>query len=561
MFKRSKRSKDRLLTQKLLALLLSITMIAGTLMLPVSSAELGETQGDGSEPESPFELPLLPGDLSPEEAKNAVLDMSTVPDVIGAADIAEQKHIKRLYEQEPDDYTIMFQNRDLSKTTYIFSVPVKNQSTAGTNEIMTVTSSAVGTAIVLNNAALTARLGNADVPGGLMPYNIGTCKIKSVSSGGVATQSIGSTASGIDVVDQIRDIAAERSAEQDGIVALSANITLEISDTSALSGGITYMVLNTSDIAGDYALKLCGTSKYLKNTGESSTNGENSANGSNLTVALGSNLPSSRWLIEASGGNKFLIRSQSAQTSYIMERSDGPKVLYYEYSLGHQWTISYEKTVDGTDFWSIVSTNGEYLSSPNGNVLLSEVADDVPTSALWGLMNKITCVDVQSISVVDHMNILVGDELDTGALVTYTPSNATYKGVVVGNVNSSILSATEENVMYDVLSAGVNKISITYAYEMYDMEVGHCDIISSTADPDIKSSYTYTLRTDTTDPNDALLLTLNVSQSNLSSTSLSLGALNDTWNYVSQACHHRAVRWRVQNICGALNGTIRGAGV
>ena len=116
------------LLPKIISFMLAFVMM-GCMLVPVGYADSPDEYVIDDEEEIvivPFELPLLPGDLTPEEAKDAVLDMTTVPACISAENVEEQKHIKRLYEQEPDDYTIMFQNRDLSKTTYVFSVPVKN---------------------------------------------------------------------------------------------------------------------------------------------------------------------------------------------------------------------------------------------------------------------------------------------------------------------------------------------------------------------------------------------------------------------------------------------------
>ncbi|MCR4682008.1 MAG: hypothetical protein K5647_01615 [Clostridiales bacterium] len=78
-----------------------------------------------SKPDVPFSFTLEEGDLAFSELKNAVLDPADIPDVISPSLAAEREHVNRLYAQEPDDYTVMFQNRDGSKTTYVFSKPVK----------------------------------------------------------------------------------------------------------------------------------------------------------------------------------------------------------------------------------------------------------------------------------------------------------------------------------------------------------------------------------------------------------------------------------------------------
>ncbi len=65
------------------------------------------------------------GDLSLEELKNKVLNESDKPEAIREDVIAEMQHVNRLWEQETDLNTIMFQNRDGQKTMYYYGVPVK----------------------------------------------------------------------------------------------------------------------------------------------------------------------------------------------------------------------------------------------------------------------------------------------------------------------------------------------------------------------------------------------------------------------------------------------------
>lgn len=73
---------------KTLSFMLAVVLIAG-MLIPVGYADstgtgepvtLNSEDASAQVEEIPFELPLLPGDLSPEEAKTAELDMSTVPD-------------------------------------------------------------------------------------------------------------------------------------------------------------------------------------------------------------------------------------------------------------------------------------------------------------------------------------------------------------------------------------------------------------------------------------------------------------------------------------------------
>ena len=65
------------------------------------------------------------GDLSPEELLTAVLEESDIPEIVSEVQLRENDHVKRLYEQETDLYSVIFQNRDGNKTLYTYAEPVK----------------------------------------------------------------------------------------------------------------------------------------------------------------------------------------------------------------------------------------------------------------------------------------------------------------------------------------------------------------------------------------------------------------------------------------------------
>lgn len=514
------------LLPKIISFMLAFVMM-GCMLVPVGYADSPDEYVTDDEEEIvivPFELPLLPGDLTPEEAKDAVLDMTTVPACISAENVEEQKHIKRLYEQEPDDYTIMFQNRDLSKTTYVFSVPVKNSGNISVNlaevqrgaeKINSVTSGNT-TTFRIENAALTARLGNPDIPGGLMSYNIGSCVIKSLGNGD-EIMSGSSTLRSLDITDDLRRIADDRAGDADGTMTASM-LDISVDGLYEMSnGGISYMMINTSDIAGDYLVRgKDGTQHCLKNSGNS------------LTTWYGYGVEA-RWLLEAYGGNKFVIRSQSSQTMYMMERSDAPVLLYYEYSQDHEWYITFESTVSGTQYWSIqsVSQTG-YLTERNHNVVLEQFPSGPSGTALWELCNKVTCIDVSSVTIADHANVIVGDELDFNSLITYNPANATYKNVTVTGIDENLMEEGEDATLQNILAVGVNKVTIAYSYND-DLTPVQSAIICSTGSVAITSGLTYIIRT----KNDySRILTMRTDSSN---NNLTLEALQDSWIDTSQA--------------------------
>ena len=65
------------------------------------------------------------GDLSIEQLADRILPIEDTPEIVSAEAIEENNHVNRLWAQEPDLCTVMFQNRDGSKTAYFYPNPVK----------------------------------------------------------------------------------------------------------------------------------------------------------------------------------------------------------------------------------------------------------------------------------------------------------------------------------------------------------------------------------------------------------------------------------------------------
>lgn len=65
------------------------------------------------------------GDMSLKELTTAQLPPEDIPEMVTDAQIAEKEHVNRLWEQEEDLNTVIFQNRDGSKTLYYFDYAVK----------------------------------------------------------------------------------------------------------------------------------------------------------------------------------------------------------------------------------------------------------------------------------------------------------------------------------------------------------------------------------------------------------------------------------------------------
>ena len=72
-----------------------------------------------------IQLPNTEGDLPLEELGTAELLPEDTPEIVSAKDIENKGHVNRLWEQESNLNTIVFQNRDGTKTAYHYSDPVK----------------------------------------------------------------------------------------------------------------------------------------------------------------------------------------------------------------------------------------------------------------------------------------------------------------------------------------------------------------------------------------------------------------------------------------------------
>lgn len=75
--------------------------------------------------EAAIDIPNTVGDLTNEQLQTAILSSEDTPEIVPIESIVETKSVHRLWEQEPNDNTIIFQNKDGSKTAYFYSRPVK----------------------------------------------------------------------------------------------------------------------------------------------------------------------------------------------------------------------------------------------------------------------------------------------------------------------------------------------------------------------------------------------------------------------------------------------------
>ena len=205
---------------------------------------------------SPFEFVPEEGDLTLEELKKAELDRSDVPFEITYELAQSRLHVNRLYRQEPDDYTVMFQNRDGSKTVYVFSEKVKGRvffsqgRPEDTKEIEIVSGQLVFNRV---NKALS-RLDSRCDEKKLFYYNIGHADIQyfngRLSSGGT------------DITDDVREWTSGRIISGRGCPSEA------ISEIAPSSGQLAFSY-TYSEIAGVVSLKNYSTNTYLRLSGSS----------------------------------------------------------------------------------------------------------------------------------------------------------------------------------------------------------------------------------------------------------------------------------------------------
>ena len=110
----------------ILVLSLSLTVLQPLAVFAEQNINSAETTLEKWVPsEEDMRLPDTTGDLTLEQLETAKLSAEDIPEYISQQDIEEKGHVNRLRAQEPDDNTIVFQNRDGTKTAYFFSNPVK----------------------------------------------------------------------------------------------------------------------------------------------------------------------------------------------------------------------------------------------------------------------------------------------------------------------------------------------------------------------------------------------------------------------------------------------------
>ncbi len=139
-------------TSKFVALMMSLILLVT--MGPISAyAETGAnvTQGTLSDPE----ITEITGDMAAAE-NAAVLTDTDVPEFIAVSDLVTRGTVRRVYEEETDLSTILFENNDGTRTLYLYGVPVKYVAPDGTTrDKSTAISTLSGLQTLWNGTALT----------------------------------------------------------------------------------------------------------------------------------------------------------------------------------------------------------------------------------------------------------------------------------------------------------------------------------------------------------------------------------------------------------------------
>ena len=68
---------------------------------------------------------LMPGDKTLSELQQMSVDINAIPCFINSTFALQKKHVNRVMEQEANLNTVIYQNQDGTKTTYLFATPVK----------------------------------------------------------------------------------------------------------------------------------------------------------------------------------------------------------------------------------------------------------------------------------------------------------------------------------------------------------------------------------------------------------------------------------------------------
>ena len=381
--------------RKLFALTVVLSMLLSMIPFGMAAESLDEFENHETLEEIPFEFELEPGDLPFEQLKDATLAAEDIPYCIDPALAEARGHVNRLYLQEPDDYTVMFQNKDGSKTIYVFSHPVKGMTMTTTASIQV-----NGSVISFSGTnAITSRLSE------LSDYNIGYSEVAYIPNGVLS-------ADGIDLTEDARgwargesmpsslayNISSEAAAEYAasvtvpdtdvaGIAAVTPGITITPSDPAPL-GGMTVMSISYSDLAGVMSFKNTVTNQYLTLDASTSTL---STSSSRLPLEY------SQWAVQYHSTFEYTISSLSdPYNTYLGHNTTESVSIGPLYSATYTFSLNIVSSTNST----VNIYSDEIAIDSDGEIYeLSPDESEYPNSCVWQIIDKRTLRLVTSISV------------------------------------------------------------------------------------------------------------------------------------------------------------------
>lgn len=407
-------------------------------LIPLTSAALDdEFAGLETLEEVPFEFELEPGDLPWEQLGTATLAASDIPACISPALAEARCHVNRLYLQEPDDYTVMFQNRDGSKTIYVFSYPVKSTG-------MSMNTSA---AIQVNGSAISFASGNiitSRIGVDLFDYNIGYCEVQTFFGGML-------TADGVNITEDARGWARSESAAENlvynmsGSAAAEYNMNMSSTANATLvpgititpieptpSGGITVMTITYSELAGLMSFKNVQTNQYLSLT----------TSATSLTTSSTIVNPYSSWYVQ-----------YDSEIGYYLSNLSDVYNTYLSFSGTNVLFLNSEPDVESGFTLSLISQSDETVTidcyekaiNSNGTIYVASGLNyDFPTSCQWKIVNKRNAVLATRVSAVSSTRI---EQSGVGFYLDYTvlPANASMFEVALyyADTNTEVTHDTE----------------------------------------------------------------------------------------------------------------------
>ena len=460
----------------------------------------GTSETDNTFSHSTFEFVPEEGDLTLEELKEAELDRSDVPFEISYELAQSRLHVNRLYSQEPDDYTVMFQNRDGSKTVYVFSEKVKGRilfsqgRPEDTKEIEIASGQLVFNRV---NKALS-RLDSRCNEKKLFYYNIGHADIQyfngRLSNGGT------------DITDDVREWTSGRMIPGNGNSFSAMPEDNSQNPSAGLAFSYTY-----SEIAGVMSLRNSSTNTYLKQYGTGLTMG-------------GSDIPGGRWVVCYQNNYQYkikLLQAPSQTTLYLAANTGLTSVeLTSSPQLNKMFWIfdSYSSNNSSTpDYYYLRPYSGQQMAM-NSSLGFTNVTSGTPNSSCgWILDNRIAIASY--IGYQESAPLHAGAPIDN--ILTINPTGAMAAITWYYSNGTEVGFDSEQGEYRTIETDGIYKVRFSEWYSGIAMDPGEDEPINVVVygNTEFNARATYMIRP--TNYSD-LSRTLVLSSSSATATSLSI---------------------------------------